>query len=160
LSFSFSSAAAPALAARSILLLSRIVSNPSSSHLTEDPTELTRERRESVDAVDIRRREEPAGEAFDRTEEGRGVVAGLLRAESTENLLSLAALLLLLLFPLTEKAAPAVAALVGAPKLGPAVFAPPTNTELVVLPLLTFGRRMVQGNPNPKILRAPGRRRC
>ena len=73
----------------------------------------------------------PAEEAFERTEEGRGVVAGLLRAESTESLLSLAALLLLL-FPLTEKAA---AALVGAaPKFGSTVFAPPTNIELTVLP--------------------------
>jgi hypothetical protein len=90
------------------------------------------------------RREEPAELAFERAEVGRGVVVVvvglLLRAESTESLL--------LLFAGTEVAAGA-----GALKLGPTVFAPPTNTELAVLPLLTVGRRMVEGKPNPKILR-------
>ena len=64
---------------------------------------------------DIGRREEPAEEAVERTREGSGILVGLLRAESTESLLSLAALLLL-----TEKAVATVAAaaLVGAPKLG------------------------------------------
>ena len=75
-----------------------------------------------------------------------------LSAESTESLLSLATLLLV--FPLTEKAAAAgVAALVEAPKLGPTVCTPPTNIELVVLRLLTVGKRIVEGNPNPTILR-------
>ena len=69
-----------------------------------------------------------------------------LRAESMESLLSLVAS-----FLLTEKVA-AVAALVGAPKLRLTVFAPPINTELAVLPLFTVERRMVEGNPNPKIL--------
>ena len=69
-----------------------------------------------------------------------------LRAESTESLLSLVAS-----FLLTEKAA-AAAALVGAPKLGPTVFAPLINTELAVLPLFTVERRMVEGNPNPNRL--------
>ena len=80
---------------------------------------------------------------------GGGVVDELmrLRAESTESLLLLVASLLL--FPLT-----AAAALVGAaPKLGPTVFTPLSNTELAVLPLLTVGRWTVEGDPNPKILR-------
>lgn len=42
---------------------------------------------------------------------------------------------------------------VAAPKLGPTTFTPPTNTKLAVLPLLIVGRRMADGNPNPKILR-------
>jgi hypothetical protein len=110
-------------------------------------------RRESVDVVDIGRREEPAEEAFERTKEGWGDVVGLLRlsAESTESLLSLATLLLLV-FPLTEKAAAAgVATLVGAQNsVQPCVL--PTNIELVVLLLLTVGRRIVGGNPNSTIL--------
>ena len=110
---------------------SRIVSNPSSSHLTDDAPELAREKCEFVHVVDIGRREQPTEEAFERREEGRGIVAGLLRAESKGSLLSLAALLLL--FPPTEKTAVAAAAArVGAaPTLGPTMFAPPTNTELV-----------------------------
>jgi len=84
--------------------------------------------------VDIGRREEPTEEAFERREEGRGIVAGLLKVESTESLLSLAALLLL--FPPTEKTAVAAAAArVGAaPKLGPTMFAPPTNTKYAPAP--------------------------
>ena len=107
-----------------------------------------------MDVVDIGWREGLAEGAFEikRAEEGwGGVVAGLLRAESTKSLLLFPAALLLL-FPLTEKAA-AAAALVGAPKLEPTVFAPPTNTEFAVLPLLTVRRWMVEGNPNPKMLR-------
>ena len=121
-------------------LLSRIVSNPSSSHLTEDPTELARERRESVDAVDIGRREEAFEEAFERTEDGRGVVARLLIAESTESCCCFR----------QQRRRRLAGALVWAPKLGPTMFAPPINTELAVLPLLTVGRRMVGGSPNPQ----------
>ena len=35
----------------------------------------------------------------------------------------------------------------GGIKLGPTVFAPPTNTKLAVFPLPAVGRRMVEGNP-------------
>jgi len=75
--------------------------------------------------VDIGWREQPTEEAFERREEGRGIVAGLLRAESKGSLLSLAALLL---FPPTEKTAVVAAAarVAAAPKLRPMVIAPPT----------------------------------
>jgi hypothetical protein len=53
--------------------------------------------------VDIEWREELAEEAFEKTEEGRGLW-WVVEAELTESLLSLVALLL---FPLTEKAAAA-----------------------------------------------------
>jgi len=100
-------------------LLSRIVPNPFSSHVTEDAPELALERRKSVDVANIGRRG-AAEEAFERR--GGGFVVRLLSAESRESLLSLS------LFPLIEEAA-GVAALIGAPKLGPTVFEPQTNTE-------------------------------
>ena len=71
---------------------------------------------------------------------------GLLRAELTESLVPW----MTLLFPLTEKAARE--ALVGAPKLGPTVFAPLTNTKLAVLPLPAVRRWMVEGNLLAKIM--------
>lgn len=89
---SSSSASSPAYpcsstVARTLPLLSRIVSNPSSSHLIEEASELVSKWHESVDVVDIGWREEYAEEAFERIEEGQGVVVGSLRAESTERLL-------------------------------------------------------------------------